>query len=136
MAILQYFSHFVVDYMKKNTLIKVLLTKCHFMVLHHGMFDNDAIFFTAKKGKDKLTLKSNLNRSYIKVSYIYMTCVGFWHTNKTDAPFVCIEPGHGFLGHDLVIEDIEKMIDMNKLKLGKYIAITTRLVFMTKVAKT
>lgn len=48
-----------------------------------------------------------------------MTCVGFWHTNKTDAPFVCIEPEHGFPGHDLVIEDIKKMIDMNKLGVGE-----------------
>ncbi len=87
--------------------------------LFHEMFDNDAIFLETIDEKDELKLASNLKQNYIKVSYCNMTTVGFWHTNKTDAPFICIEPGAGFPGHDFVIEDIEQMLDMNKLGVGK-----------------
>ena len=73
------------------------------------MFDHDAIFLSSKRGKDVLTLKSNLNDNYVRLSYYNMTCIGFWHANKTDAPFVCMEPQAGFPGRDLMIEDYEKV---------------------------
>ena len=82
--------------------------------LVHSLFDNDASFFRSTSGSVKL--KSKLNDSYIEVSYEDMTAVGIWHTNKSDAPFLCIEPWHGIPADDDRPDDLSTKRDTLTLK--------------------
>ncbi len=85
--------------------------------LKHSMFDKDAIFLT---GMDKtVTLKSDKTERYVKVKYPEMAHVGFWHTPKTEAPFVCIEPWSGVPGLDGVIEDFKDKKEFTHLPAGE-----------------
>lgn len=86
--------------------------------LKHNLFDNDAIFIETQNRREVLILKSDLNENSVKLSFDNMSCVGFWHSNKTNAPFICFEPSAGFPGHDLIIEDLKTMLDVNKLEKG------------------
>ncbi|MBO4323178.1 MAG: aldose 1-epimerase family protein [Clostridia bacterium] len=85
--------------------------------LYHSFFDNDASFFRSTAGNVKL--KSKINDSYIEVSYEDMTAVGIWHTNKSDAPFVCIEPWHGIPADDDKPDDLSTKRDTMTLKPEK-----------------
>lgn len=58
--------------------------------LSHRLFDEDAIFL--KDMGDSVTLKSSLTERSITICYKDMKYLGLWHTPKTDAPFLCIEP--------------------------------------------
>jgi len=84
--------------------------------LNHNLFDNDAIFLSLHNGEDKVTLKSDIYPGSIELSFKDMTTLGLWHTNKTDAPFICIEPWHGFPGREGTIEDLAFMKEMIELK--------------------
>jgi len=86
--------------------------------LEHSLFDNDAIFLDLYQGKDKIILKSDLSKERIEMTFNEMTCVGLWHKNLSDAPYVCIEPWHGFPGREGIIEDIEKMKETIVLDSG------------------
>ena len=48
-----------------------------------------------------------------------MNCLGLWHTPKTDAPFICIEPWHGLPSMDGVIEDLKNQKGVIKLGANK-----------------
>lgn len=85
--------------------------------LKHELFDNDGIFFEANSGVVKL--KSVKNDNFIEVSFSDMTAVGFWHTAKTDAPFICIEPWHGVPSYSGKTDDFSDKKCTLKLKKGK-----------------
>lgn len=84
------------------------------MHLKHNLFDDDAIFLVSNT--DKVALKSSKHDNYVEVFYKNMTCVGFWHKPKTDAPFVCIEPWHGIPADDGVTDDFMTKRNILKLK--------------------
>jgi len=83
--------------------------------LKHSLFDNDAIFLTIKDKKDVITLKSDKYPHFVRMSFSNINNIGFWHANKTDAPFVCMEPAVGFPGRDNVVEDLETKFEVNKV---------------------
>ncbi len=58
--------------------------------LEHSLFDGDAIFM--QNMPREITLCSTRSDRRVRVSYPDSPFVGLWHTPKTDAPFVCIEP--------------------------------------------
>ena len=58
--------------------------------LTHGLFDDDAIFLqNATRG---VTLCSDKSAHSVHLAFPDSPCLGIWHTPKSDAPFVCIEP--------------------------------------------
>ncbi len=85
--------------------------------LKHSMFNKDAIFLS---GMDKtVTLKSDKTERFVKVTYPGMDHVGFWHTPKKKAPFICIEPWTGVPGLDGVIEDFSTRKEFISLPQGE-----------------
>lgn len=87
--------------------------------LHHNLFDNDAICLAIPRRKDEVILKSKVSKDFIKVSFDNMTDLGLWHTNCTDAPFLCIEPWNGFPGLEKENEKLETKFEVTKLEKGK-----------------
>ena len=85
--------------------------------LTHNLFDNDALIFeNISKG---VTLKSDKDNKSIYVKYDNMSYLGIWHTPKTSANFVCIEPWTSLPSRDGVIEDIEKQDNLICLEANK-----------------
>ncbi len=58
--------------------------------LTHELFDHDGIFM--KDVTDTIILECEDAKRYVKVNYPDMPFVGIWKEEKTDAPFLCIEP--------------------------------------------
>ena len=84
--------------------------------LFHSMFDNDAIIL--RDMHRKVTLKSDIGKKSVTVAFPDMPYLGFWHTVKTTAPFVCIEPWSSLPSRDGVIEDIATQEDLISLEPG------------------
>lgn len=82
--------------------------------LDHGLFDADAIIL--KDVPRSVTLKSDKSQRAVRVDYPDFKYIGFWHTVKSDAPFVCIEPWTALQGYDGVVQQIEENEDMISLK--------------------
>ncbi len=69
------------------------LTPRFTLPLAHSLFDDDAIFLTrCARG---LSLRSPKSPRFVHFSYPDFPVLGFWHANRTDAPYVCIEPWTG-----------------------------------------
>lgn len=58
--------------------------------LRHDLFDQDAIVL--KGAGHQVRLESPGSGRGITVTFPQMDYLGLWHTPKTDAPFLCIEP--------------------------------------------
>ena len=84
--------------------------------LMHNLFDGDAIFLA--NTDRSVTLRSDKSRRSVTFRYPDFTYVGFWHSRRTDAPFVCIEPWCGLPAYDGVIDDFAKKNDMFRLLPG------------------
>ena len=84
--------------------------------LHHALFDNDAIIL--ENMNNKVTLKSDKDSKAVTVTYPDMPYLGFWHTVKSDAPFVCIEPWSSLPSRDGIVEDIAVQEDLVNLEPG------------------
>lgn len=58
--------------------------------LQHSLFDDDAIFLeNASRG---VTLRSDKTERSVHLAFPDSPYLGIWHTPRTEAPFVCIEP--------------------------------------------
>lgn len=85
--------------------------------LKHSLFDNDAIVL---KGMSRTaSIKSKTGSKGVTVSFPGMKYVGMWHTTKSDAPFVCIEPWISLPAYDSEIDDLETKEGMVHLEAGK-----------------
>ena len=58
--------------------------------LTHSLFDDDAIFLEKTCGG--VTLCSDKHEHSVRLSHSDSPYLGIWHTPKSDAPFVCLEP--------------------------------------------
>ena len=58
--------------------------------LSHSLFDEDAVVL--RNVCREVTLESTLGGHSVTVTFPRMPYLGLWHTPKTDAPYVCIEP--------------------------------------------
>ncbi len=74
--------------------------------LRHDLFDPDAI--TLRNSAPEVAIRSRKSRRSLSVAYPGMTYIGFWHTPKTDAPYVCIEPWSSLPGRHGVLEEISE----------------------------
>ncbi len=85
--------------------------------LDHRLFDNDAIVL--KDMARSVTLKSDKGSRAVRVDYPDFKYIGFWHTVKRDAPFVCIEPWTALQGYENTVLDLETNQDLIALKQGE-----------------
>jgi galactose mutarotase-like enzyme len=76
--------------------------------LRHNLFDDDAVVLRDSGGKVRLTDESGAGLDFYYADFKYL---GIWHANKTDAPFVCLEPWCALPGRAGVTEDLTKMSD-------------------------
>lgn len=74
--------------------------------LTHSLFDLDAVVL--RDMAKSVTLCSDSSAHSVMVSYPDMNFLGLWHTPKTDAPYVCIEPWLSLPSHSAFEEDLEK----------------------------
>ncbi len=75
-------------YLDKMTLFP--LEENQVLPLQHSLFDDDAIFL--EKAAPGVTLCSDKTERSVHVAFPDSPYLGIWHTPKTEAPFVCIEP--------------------------------------------
>lgn len=85
--------------------------------LRHELFDNDAIVL--KHMADKVTLKSDKTPRSVSVSYPQMHFLGLWHTTKSDAPFLCIEPWTSLSSRHGMVENLACQSDLIRLWPGQ-----------------
>lgn len=85
--------------------------------LRHDLFNEDAVVL--KNMTRRVALYSPKGKRRITVDFPQMPYVGFWHANRTDAPYVCIEPWSTLPGWDETDEDFEKQADMLHLNPGE-----------------
>lgn len=84
--------------------------------LRHTLFDNDAIIL---KNCGASAVLCPENGGYgVKVSFGDFGYLGVWHTTKSTAPFVCIEPWSSLPSREGGITDIEKQPDLISLDPG------------------
>ena len=57
---------------------------------------------------DAVTLTSGQSGRYVKIRYPQMKYLGIWHTPRSEAPYVCIEPWSSLPSRQGIIEDLEK----------------------------
>ena len=71
--------------------------------LRHDLFDNDAIIL--KDMARSVSLVSDKDPHGVIVSFPDMPYLGLWHTPKTEAPFLCIEPWATLPAVQDIVED-------------------------------
>ncbi|NLX83316.1 MAG: hypothetical protein GXZ04_05830 [Clostridiales bacterium] len=84
--------------------------------LRHDLFDRDAIILTA--AARRVRLFSGKGQRSLTLSHPDLPYLGIWHTPKTDAPFVCLEPWLAMPGRDGVVEDLMTAPGLVKLAPG------------------
>lgn len=84
--------------------------------LRHDMFDDDAIFLTNMC--KKVSLCSQKNDRSVTVHFEDMVYLGLWHKPHTEAPYICIEPWHGFPAYDGKTDDFATKFEMMHLEKG------------------
>ncbi len=84
--------------------------------LRHDLFDNDAIILENTSGC--VSIKSDQERKSITVRYPDFPFVGFWHIDKPNAPYVCIEPWSALPAVDGKIVELEGKPHMTHVPSG------------------
>lgn len=85
--------------------------------LTHGLFDNDAIFLQNTCGG--ITLCSDKTEHSVRLSHPDSPYLGLWHTPRSDAPFVCLEPWVQSPSRAGEVADITDKADMIHLEAGE-----------------
>ena len=85
--------------------------------LRHDLFDNDAIFL--KNAGEEVTLTSSNGKMGVRVCYPGFPYLGLWHSPKTDAPYICIEPWTGLPSFDGIVDDLATKSDLFRLPAGE-----------------
>ncbi len=85
--------------------------------LTHDLFDNDAKFLKDTPKSAKLISKKGVG---VQMDFEDMKYLGIWHTTKTDAPFVCLEPWCGSPALEGEIAVLENRDDTFTLEKGEF----------------
>lgn len=85
--------------------------------LSHELFESDAIIL--KDMPSSITLKSDKGNRAVRVDYPDFKYLGLWHTVRSKAPFVCIEPWTALQGFEGEVLKLEKSPDLKALKPGE-----------------
>lgn len=85
--------------------------------LRHDLFDRDAVIL---KHMDRtVTLSAGEGSRGLTMSFPRMRYLGVWHTPKTEAPFVCLEPWLSLPSRQGVVEDLSQQNDLTALRPGE-----------------
>lgn len=85
--------------------------------LRHSLFDRDAIVFRCPPHSCRLY--SEKGRHSVRVTAPELSYMGLWHTPKTDAPFVCLEPWSSLPARQDVVEELSAREDYIHLPAGE-----------------
>ena len=85
--------------------------------LRHSLFDNDAIFL--QKAARGVTLCSDKTERSVHIAFPDSPYLGIWHTPRTEAPFVCLEPWVQSPSRAGEVSNIEDKADMICLAPGQ-----------------
>lgn len=91
-----------------DTVFPLVDGKC--IPLTHRMFDHDAIFLYDTDRT--ITLSAPSAAHPITMHFADFPYIGLWHTNCSDAPFLCMEPWSSIPADDGVIDDLETKREM------------------------
>lgn len=84
--------------------------------LHHSLFNDDAIVL--ENTSKRVVLCANGGHKSVEILFPDMMYLGIWHTPKTEAGFVCIEPWASLPSHEGIIEAFEEQPDLIGLDFG------------------
>lgn len=85
--------------------------------LHHDLFEDDAIIL--KHAARQVILQSRKSGRGVCIDYPDMPYVGFWHAEKTEAPYICIEPWSSLPDRQDITEEWSCRSDFLHLESGK-----------------
>ena len=85
--------------------------------LRHDLFDNDAVIL--KDMARSVSLVTDKDPHGVVVSFLQMPFLGLWHTPKTEAPFLCIEPWATIPAQQDVVEDFGTKEPFFRLEPGE-----------------
>lgn len=88
-----------------------------YLRLSHGLFDEDAIVL--RHMADQVTLKSDRGRRSVTVSCPGFPYLGFWHTPRTEAMYLCIEPWTSLPSRQDIVEEFKYKSDLIRLAPGE-----------------
>lgn len=84
--------------------------------LRHNLFDRDAVILRDTGGV--VTLRAAGGTRQLTLAYPQMPYLGIWHTPKTDAPFVCLEPWCAVPARQDVVEELSEKEHITALVPG------------------
>ncbi len=87
------------------------------MPLVHNLFDDDAVVFGNTCGV--CFLKGKHTSRAVKMEYHDYKYLGVWHMDKTDAPYVCLEPWSSLPSLDGEVTVLEKRENIFRLEKGQ-----------------
>lgn len=90
------------------------LVESQLLPLTHDLFDGDALFL--RNTARGVTLRSTNTKRSVHLAFPDSPYLGIWHTPKTEAPFVCIEPWVASPSPVGEMEDIMEKADMIHLE--------------------
>ncbi|WP_302199871.1 aldose 1-epimerase family protein [uncultured Gemmiger sp.] len=82
--------------------------------LSHSMFDNDALILDMTGGEAVLSAPGSEHS--VTIRYPDMRYLSIWHTPKTEAPFLCVEPMTSLPARQDVVEALEAQEDLITLE--------------------
>ncbi len=83
--------------------------------LRHSLFDDDALMLEGTGGVAVIGCGSG--EEYV-FTYDKMPYIGFWHLEKKEVPFLCLEPMTALPGREGVVEDWNTRPDITKVAAG------------------
>ncbi len=107
------------NYLMSGEEVKFKLENDKILHLRHDLFDDDAVILKGAERSLKISRKGS--KRAIKVEFPKMPFLGIWHTVKSDAPFVCIEPWENLPSNEGQLQDLTKKENIGVLdKNGVY----------------
>ena len=99
-----------------------------YLSLAHSLFDEDAIVLTNMA--KTVSLKSAKGTRGVAVEYPDFQYLGIWHSPRTKAPFVCIEPWSSLPSRDGIVEELTRQRDLIELAKGEVYKNEWRITFI------
>ena len=90
----------------------------HAIPYSNEMFDTGSFFFTEMG--NHVTLGSTVSGRFVRLDFEGFPVLGFWHTEDSGAPFLCIEPWESVPSYFDTPEALESKAMMNHLAPGGY----------------
>ncbi|MGM0239937.1 aldose 1-epimerase family protein [Enterococcus sp. AZ103] len=85
----------------------------HKLVLHHQLFDQDAIIL--KNAGNKVQLKTDKDSVGLEIEFGDFDYLGLWHMPKLKAPYLCVEPWSSLPSRKNIIENIAEQENLISL---------------------